>query len=97
MSAPVESAKLLYSESRDRTSVSPVFSQAVLSGLAFFLLCVLIALGATRSVDWWGQQTLTGVSFTLLDVTSFVLTLLGVAPITGALAVTLAIRGWYRS
>src|SRR5262245_8558470 len=72
-------------------------SQARISGLAFVGLCGLIALGATRSVDWWGQTMLTGLSSTVLDVAGFLLTLLGVAPLTGAVAVTLAVRGWQRS
>ena len=80
-------------ESGEGNNLSLPLSQARVAGLAFLVLCMLIALGATRSVDWWGQTMLTGLSSTLLDVTGLLLTLLGVAPITGAMAVTLAVRG----
>jgi len=60
------------------------------------VLCVLIGLGATRPLDWWSQRLLTPLSFSLLDLTGFLLTLLGEVHITGAVAVVLALRGWQR-
>jgi hypothetical protein len=63
-------------------------------GLAFLVLCGLIMLGATRPIDWWGQSLVTSLSFSPLDLTGFLLTLLGEAQITGVIAMVLAVRGW---
>src|SRR5262245_2820899 len=64
-------------------------------GITFLALCLCIALGATRSLDWWGQSLLARLSFSLLDLTGALLTLLSEASITGAIAVVLAVRGWH--
>jgi membrane-associated phospholipid phosphatase len=90
-------AKTRYLDREETSPPSRRRSQPAFSGLAFLLLCVLILLGATHPLDWWGQKLLAGLSSPWLDVTGFVLTLLGEAPITGALAILLAVRGWRRS
>jgi membrane-associated phospholipid phosphatase len=66
-------------------------------GLAFLALCGLVALGVTHPVDWWGQTLIASLSSSsVLDLTGFLLTLLGEAQITGVIAVVLAVRGWRR-
>jgi len=97
MPLPAATAKTPYPDRQETNPPSRRLFQPALSGLAFLLLCVLILLGATHTLDWGGQKLLARLSSPWLDVTGFVLTLLGEAPITGALAVLLAVRGWRRS
>jgi membrane-associated phospholipid phosphatase len=97
MPLPAATVKTLYLDREETHPPSRRRSQPVFSGIAFLLLCILTLLGATHTLDWWGQKLLAGLSSPWLDVTGFVLTLLGEAPITGALAVLLAVRGWRRS
>src|SRR2546428_5588874 len=74
---------------------SATLSQTGPLGLAFLMLCGLVALGITHPVDWWGQTLIASLSSSsLLDLTGFLLTLLGEAQITGVIAVVLAVRGW---
>src|SRR2546422_2170942 len=66
-------------------------------GLAFLALCGLVVLGLTHPVDWWGQTLIASLSSSsVLDLTGFLLPLLGEAQITGVIAVVLAVRGWRR-
>jgi membrane-associated phospholipid phosphatase len=66
-------------------------------GLAFLALCGLVVLGLIHPIDWWGQTLIASLSSSsVLDLTGFLLTLLGEAQITGVIAVVLAVRGWRR-
>jgi len=76
----------------ERSTPSKTPLQTSVPGLAFLALCLLVALGLTHPLDWWGQSVLTSLSWSLFDLTGFLLTLLGTAPITGALAVGLAVH-----
>jgi membrane-associated phospholipid phosphatase len=97
MPLPAATAKPHYLDREATNLPSRRLTQPACSGLAFLLLCVLILFGATHTLDWWGQKLLARLSSPWLDMTGFVLTLLGEAPITGALAVLLTVRGWRRS
>jgi membrane-associated phospholipid phosphatase len=79
-----------------RSTSSRTLIQPSVPGAAFLALCLLVALGVTRPLDWWGQSLLTSLSSSLFDVTGLLLSLLGAAPITGALAVGLAMHGRQR-
>jgi membrane-associated phospholipid phosphatase len=69
--------------------------RASISALAFVVLCLLVAFNVTGAVDWWGF-TLTHLHVSYpLDVVASLVTLLGGAPITGAIAVVLAFS-WSR-
>ena len=96
MPPPVVLAKTHLQQEGERRGQSTTLSQTSVPGLAFLVLCLLIALGATRPIDWWGQSSLAGLSSSLLDLTGFLLTLLGAVQITGVIAVVLAVRGWRR-
>ena len=87
-------ASLPDQDSREGRELSLRFSHVSVPGITFLALCLCIALGATRSLDWWGQSLLARLSFSLLDLTGSLLTFLGEAPITGAIAMVLAVRGW---
>src|SRR5262249_2447962 len=62
-------------------------------GVTFLVLCLFVALGVTRPLDWWGQDLLTSLSSSLFDVIGFLLSLLGGTPMTGLLAMMLAVQG----
>ena len=96
MPVPIVTAKTRYPDSKEQTCPGLQLLQPTLYGLAFLLLCLFILLGATHTLDWWGQAMLAGLASPGLDVTGFVLTLLGEATITGGIAVLLAVRGWRR-
>src|SRR5262245_1754152 len=66
------------------------------TGLAFGLLCVLVALDLTRPLDWWGASTVAPLSSPLLDLASFLLSLLGEPHFTGTIALLLALHWWRR-
>jgi undecaprenyl-diphosphatase len=65
-------------------------------GLAFVVLCILVAFDATRTVDWWGLTLAHPVVSYPLDVAASVVTLLGEPQITGAVAVALSLSWWRR-
>ena len=89
-------AEALYAEREEKRAQRTLLSRTNSLGLAFLILCGLVALGATRSLDWWGQSVLARLSSSLLDLAGFLLTLLGEAQITGTIAVVLAWCGWRR-
>src|SRR5215831_13548486 len=88
-------AKIRKEYRQEGRELSLRLSHLSVPGITFLALCLCIALGATRSLDWWGQSLLARLSFSLLDLTGPVLTLLGEGSITGAIAVVLAVRGWH--
>jgi membrane-associated phospholipid phosphatase len=94
MQSPAVPADTPHLQCGEGSAPSLTRSRTRVPGLAFFMLCGLITLGATRSIDWWGQSLLASLSTPLLDLTGFVFTLLGEAQITGAIAMVLAVRGW---
>src|SRR5262245_53434537 len=96
MQASAMPAKTPYLNSGGGTAHSLMHFRMGLSGLAFLVLCVLIAFGATRPIDWAGQSLLARISTPLLDLVGFLFTLLGEPSITGMVAVVLAWRGWHR-
>ena len=96
MPPPVVLAKTHLQHEGKGYGQSPTRSQMSVPGLAFLGLCLLIALGATHPIDWWGQSRLASLSTPVRDLTGVLLTLLGEASITGAIAVVLAVRGWRR-
>jgi membrane-associated phospholipid phosphatase len=73
---------------------STVFPRAAVPGLAFLGLCLLVMLGATRTVDWYSQTLACSVVAPWLDVLAFLVSLLGNPIITGGVAMVLAVRGW---
>ena len=96
MPPPGVSATTPYRNRGEGSEQSTTRSQTRVPGLAFLALCGLVALNATRTVDWWGQTLLAPLSSSVLDLTGVLLTLLGEVQITGAVAVVLAWRGWHR-
>lgn len=78
------------------SSLSSIARSIAAPGLAFLMLCCLVAFDATDTLDHWGLSIRQlGVS-PLLDVGAFLITLLGEPQLTGALAVVMAVRGWRR-
>jgi len=73
---------------------STAFPRAAVSGFAFLGLCLLVALSATRTVDWYSQTLACSVVAPWLDVLAFLVSLLGNPIITGGLAMVLALWGW---
>ena len=73
---------------------SPAFPRAAVLGFAFLGLCLLVALDATRTVDWYSQTLAGFVVAPWLDVVAFLVTLLGDPLITGGIAVVLSLQGW---
>ena len=77
-------------------SPSPIVCSIAVPGLAFLMLCLLVALDATSVLDRWGlSMRLLGVS-PVLDGGAFLITLLGEPQLTGALSVVMAVWGWQR-
>ena len=60
------------------------------------MLCVLVAFGATRTVDRWGLTLASQVASYPLDTAASLVTLLGEPQITGLIAVALSLRWWKR-
>src|SRR5262249_19499869 len=81
-------------EGRRLLSAAP--SQARRLALAFVVLCVLVAFGATRTVDRWGLTLASPIASYPLDVAASLVTLLGEPQISGAVAVALSVRWWQR-
>jgi diacylglycerol kinase (ATP) len=73
---------------------STAFPRAAVPGLAFLGLCLLVALGATRTVDWYSQTLACSVVAPWLDVLAFLVSQLGNPIITGGLAMVFALWGW---
>ena len=73
---------------------SSAFPRVAVPGLAFLGLCLLVALHATRTVDWYSQTLACSVVAPWLDVLAFLVSLLGDPIITGGVAVVLSFRGW---
>ena len=73
---------------------STAFPRAAVPGFAFIGLCLLVALGATRTVDWYSQTLACSVVAPWLDVLAFLVSQLGDPIITGGVAVVLTLRGW---
>src|SRR2546421_7465716 len=91
---PVAPVQFPNQDSLEGRELNVTLSHLCVPGLSFLALCLCIALGATRSLDWWGQSLLAPLSFSVLDLMGSLLTLLGEALITGVIAVVLAVRGW---
>jgi len=97
MPLPIVTAKSPYLDCQEPHHPAPKLFHSALAGVGFLLLCVLILFGATRPLDWWGQHLLTEGTSPWLDVIGFLLTLLGITVLTGAMALLLAVRGWRRN
>jgi membrane-associated phospholipid phosphatase len=80
----------------NRSNQNDALAQACIIGLAFGALSSLVALGATRTLDWWGQRLLCSWTSVSLDVVAFLCTLGGEIQVTGALALFFAWRWWRR-
>jgi len=65
-------------------------------GCAFLVLCLGVAGDVTHTLDEWGLLFSTAFSSSLLALTGDLLTLLGAAPVTSALTITLAFCWWRR-
>jgi len=73
---------------------SSAFPRAAVPGFAFLGLCLVVALDATRTVDWYSQTLVCSVVAPWLDVLAFLVSLLGNPIVTGGVALVLALRGW---
>jgi len=76
--------------------LSKALSRARALALAFIVLCVLVAFGATRTVDRWGLTVASLVASYPLDIAASLVTFLGEPQITGLIAVALSLSWWKR-